>query len=76
MGQERICGRHEVAAQMEQKMGCLDIQLGNTFFVLVSSFCRFLDDKAYCSMVTRNGFLSEILKNMRRATEIMCFSHR
>ena len=41
--------------------------------VLVSSKSRFLDDEAYCSVVTRKSFLSQVLKDMRRATEITCF---
>ena len=48
---------------------------GNTL-VLVSSMRRFLDDEVYCSMVTRNSFLPEVLNDMRRAMEVTCFSHR
>ena len=44
--------------------------------VLVSSMRRFLDDEAYCSMVTRNSFLPEVLNDMSRAMEITCFSKR
>ena len=47
---------------------------GNTF-ALMSSMSGFLDDEAYCSMVTRNSFLPEVLINMRTAMEITCFSH-
>ena len=44
-------------------------------FALVSSIGRFLDDEAYCSMVTRNSLLPEVLNDMRTAMEITCFSN-
>ena len=59
--------------QDRTKHGMFGHPTGNTF-VLVSSMSRFLDDEAYCSMVTRNGFLPEGLNNMRRASEKHVFS--
>ena len=73
MGQERICDRHEVAA-IWNKNGMFGRPTGNTF-ALVSSICRFLDEEAFCSVVTQNSFLSEVLNDMRRAMEITCFGH-
>ena len=43
---------------------------GNTF-ALVSSICGLLNDEAYCCVVTRNGSLHQVLKDMK----ISCFSH-
>ena len=51
--------------QERTKHGMIGSPTGDTF-VLVS-MSRFLDDEAYCSMVTRNSFLPEVLNNMRRA---------
>ena len=37
---------------------------GNTS-VLVSSICGLLNDEAYCCVITRNGSLPKVLKDMR-----------
>ena len=49
---------------MQQKMGCFQHPTGNTL-VLVSLMRTFLDDKAHCSVVTRNSFIPEDLHSMR-----------
>ena len=60
--------------QYGTKNGMFGHPTGN-MFALVSSCGRLLDEEAYCSMVTRNSFLPEVLHNMRRTMEITCFSH-
>ena len=46
---------------------------GNTF-AGVSSKCRFLDDKTYCCVITRNGPIPKVLEDMRVAVKISHFS--
>ena len=47
---------------------------GNSFS-LVSSICGSLSEDAYCCVITRNGFLPQVLKDMRITTEDSSFSH-
>ena len=50
--------------QDRTKYGMFGHPTGNTF-VLVSSMSRFLDDEAYCCVITRSGLLLHVLKDMR-----------
>ena len=74
MGQERICGRHEIAARWNQKMGCWVIQLGMCLL-----WCRRL---VGFWMTRRTAAWSlgkkfpEVLNDMTAAMEIKCFSHK
>ena len=48
---------------------------GHTF-ARVSSRCRFLNDKRYCCVITRNGPIPQVLEDMGVAVKITRLGHR
>ena len=66
MDQQSTGDRHQAAFKMEQKTGCLDIQLGMRL-----PWCPrkvgFLNDDTNSCVVTRYGRLRQILKDMEVA---------
>ena len=53
---------------MEQKNGMFGHPGVNTF-ALVSSIYGFLNDEAYCCVITRNGSLQQVLQDMKSDSE-------
>ena len=47
---------------------------GNSF-ALLSSICGSLNDEACCCVITRNGFLPQVFKDLRVTMEVSGFSH-
>ena len=67
-----------VVVKLSQKgaeNGMFGHQTGNTF-AQVSSRCRFLNDKTYCCVITWNGPIPQVLKDMGVAVKMTRPSHR
>ena len=60
--------------QQRTENGMFGHPAGNTF-ARVSSICGLLNDEAYCCVITRNGPIHQVLKDMRVTVKISCFSH-
>ena len=58
--------------QQGTEIGMFGHPAGNTF-ALVSSMSKFPDNEAYCSVVTRNGPIPQVLEDPRVTVKISCF---